>query len=107
MLTEASLGDIRLPVRIVVGSADHTAPAATNATFLAARVRNAQLQLMNGAGHYTFVAECEPAGNVTFPEICHELPQINRGTMHRLAANDAIRFFDRVLVRAREREAVK
>ena len=107
MFTEASLRTVRLPVRIVVGSADHTAPAATNGKFLAARLSNARLRLVSGAGHYTFVGECEPAGAANFPELCHELPQVDRGAMHRLVADDAVRFFDRVLARARGRAPVR
>lgn len=94
MLTEASLSAIRLPVRIVVGSADHTAPATTNGQYLATRIPGAQFRLLNGAGHYTFIAECMPAGTVNFPDLCREPAEADRGAMHRLVAEDAVRFFD-------------
>jgi predicted dienelactone hydrolase len=100
MFTEASLREIRLPVRIVVGDADHTAPAATNGEYLAARIRGAQFWLVPGAGHYTFIADCEAAGKTTLPQLCHEAPHIDRDAIHRLVAADAERFFNRVLTHA-------
>jgi predicted dienelactone hydrolase len=97
MLTEASLRAIQLPVRIVVGSADNTAPAATNGRYLAAQIRGAQFRLVTGASHYTFVGECEAAGAVEFPELCRELPGVERGAMHRLVTEDALAFFNGAL----------
>ena len=97
MLTEASLSAIRTPVRVVVGTDDHTAPAATNGRYLAARIPGAQLRLLRGVGHYTFIAECAPAGSVRFPELCQEPTAVGRGAVHRLVAADAVRFFDGVL----------
>lgn len=96
MLTEASLAGIRIPVRIVVSTDDHTAPASTNGQYLAGRIPGAQLRLLTGAGHYTFIAECTPAGTAKFPELCQE-SATDRGAMHRLVATDAMRFFDSLL----------
>lgn len=99
MFTEASLSAIRLPVRIVVGNADHTAPATTNGQYLATRIPGAQFRLLSGAGHYTFIAECTPAGTASFPHLCQEPAEIDRGGIHRLVAEDAVRFFNVVLRR--------
>ena len=96
MLTEASLSRIRIPVRIVVGTDDHTAPANTNGQYLAARIPGAQLRLLTGAGHYNFIAECTAAGTVKFPELCRA-SAADRGAMHRLVETDAVRFFNAVL----------
>ena len=100
MFTETSLRAIRLPVRIVVGNADHTAPAGTNGEYLAARIRGAQFRLVTGASHYTFLAECGAAGKANFPQLCHELPHVDRDAIHRIVAADAISFFNRVLTPA-------
>lgn len=103
MFTEAGLHEIRLPVRIVVGDVDHTAPAATNGEYLAPRIPGAQIRLVYGAGYYTFLADCEVADKTTFPRLCHELPDVDRDAMHRIVAADAIGFFNRVLARASTR----
>src|SRR5262245_49942895 len=97
MLTDASLSAIRIHVRIVVGTDDHTAPATTNGQYMAARIPDVQIRLLNGAGHYTFIAECAPAGRMQFPQLCQDSPGVDRGAMHRLVAADAVRFFNVVL----------
>ncbi len=40
-------------------------------------------------------------------ELCNELPHVDRGAMHRLVADDAVRFFDQVLPRALGRAPVQ
>jgi len=99
MLTDESLSAIRIPVRVVVGSDDHTAPAATNARYLAARIPGARLRVLPRVGHYTFVAECTPSGVATLAELCEESPGNDRGVTHRVVASDALRFFDGVFRR--------
>ena len=99
MLIDESLTAIRLPVRIVVGSADRTAPAATNGQYLARRIPGATFELVPAAGHYTFLADCEPAGRAQRPDLCQDSPSVDRDAIHRRVAADALTFFNGVLQR--------
>jgi predicted dienelactone hydrolase len=99
MLSKASLAAIRLPVRIVVGSADRTAPAATNGHYLSQRISGATFELVSGAGHYTFLADCEAAGLAQRPDLCQESPSIDRAAIHHRVATDAVTFFNRFVQR--------
>jgi predicted dienelactone hydrolase len=95
MLTDESLDGIRLPVRIVVGSADRSAPPATNGQYMARRIPGATFELIPDAGHYTFLAECEPAGQAQRPDLCQDSFTIDRAEIHRRVAADALTFFTR------------
>jgi predicted dienelactone hydrolase len=99
MLTDASLTAIWLPIRIVVGSADRTAAATTNGQYLARRVTGATFELVPGAGHYTFLADCEPAGRAQRADLCQDSPTVDRAAIHSHVASDALAFFSRVLHR--------
>jgi predicted dienelactone hydrolase len=96
---DASLATIRVPVRIVVGDADKSVPPANNAQRLARRIPGAQLQLLPGVTHYTFLAECGAAGVAQRPDLCTDSPTVDRGAIHRAVASDAVSFFDRVFKR--------
>lgn len=93
-LTDASLRNIEIPVRIVVGAHDSTTPAATNAQRIAALIPGAQLSVLDRVGHYSFLAECEPAGKRRRPDLCTEEPGVDRADVHRTVAEDAVKFFD-------------
>ena len=99
MLTVESLAAIRLLVRIVVGSADGTAPPATNAQHMARHIPGATLELVPGARHYTFLAACEPAGHAERPDLCQDSSTVDRVAIHHEVAADALTFFRRVLQR--------
>lgn len=99
MLTDESLAAIRTPVRIVVGSVDRTAPAASNGEYLARHIPGATFELVPAAGHYTFLADCEPAGRAQRPDLCQDSTSADRDAIHRRIAADARTFFDRVLQR--------
>lgn len=96
MFTAASLSAIRVPVRIVVGRDDRTAPAVTNGQYLANHIPGAQFRLLSGAGHYTFLAECAPAGKTQRPDLCQDSPAVDRAAMHQSVAADAVTFFSQV-----------
>ena len=95
-LTPDSLGAIEVPVRVIVGAADRTAPAATNAQRVAELVPGARLSVLNGIGHYTFLAECAAAGNKQRQDLCHEDSGVDRQAAHRTVAAEAVNFFNQI-----------
>jgi predicted dienelactone hydrolase len=96
-LTSASLETVAVPIRVVVGDRDRTAPTAANAQRIAELVPGAQLSVLRGVGHYTFLAECLPAGVSALPSLCHEEAGVERAAIHREVSADAVAFFDRNL----------
>jgi predicted dienelactone hydrolase len=96
-LTSASLATVAVPVRVVVGDQDRTAPTPANARRIAELVPGAQLSVLRGVGHYTFLAECLPAGVSGLPSLCHEDVGVDRAAVHREVSADAVAFFDRSL----------
>jgi predicted dienelactone hydrolase len=79
-LTDESLGTIDVPVRIIVGTHDTT-----------------ELSVLQGVGHYTFLAACESAGARDRPLLCHEEPGVDRADVHRRVAVEAVAFFGDIL----------
>jgi predicted dienelactone hydrolase len=94
--TPESLRGIHVPMLVLAGDADRTAPVATNAAHLADGVPGASLVHM-GAGHYTFLAECTPAGRERLGDLCADPPGVDRAAAHRDAADRAVAFFNRTL----------
>lgn len=99
MFTEPSLLSMRLPVRIVVGTADQSATTRTNGMHAAERIPGAGFRLVENAGHYTFLAECTDLGRARLPDLCADAPGIERRTIHDEVAADAIQFFDEFIHR--------
>ncbi len=96
-LTSASLARIAVPIRVVVGDQDQTAPAATNARRISELAPGARLSLLPGVSHYTFLAECLPAGTSALPTLCREQSGVDRAAVHREVSADAVAFFDSTL----------
>ena len=89
-----SLKRLRPPVRILLGDADKVAPPATNGEVAAALIPGAKLTALPHVGHYDFLAECTPAGDVTVPVCPTEVP---RTATHKTAIDEALAFFDATL----------
>ena len=96
-LTKQSLEQISVPTLILVGDRDSTAPAASNASRLAALIPGARLTVLPGVGHYTFLAECGIAGRVAASLICVDEADVSRRDIHQRVAEDAREFFDATL----------
>jgi predicted dienelactone hydrolase len=92
-LTRDSLGEITVPVQIVVGDGDTVAPPATNAALLASLIPKARLTTMPGVGHYTFLADCNSQGRSTLP-ICRDALGVERAETHAWANRLAVAFFE-------------
>ena len=71
--------------------------APTNAERVSKVVPRARLQVLPGVGHYTFLAECLPAGVSARPDLCHEEPGVDRAQVHRAVSADAVAFFGQAL----------
>lgn len=55
-----SLGNISIPVSLMAGDADVTVPVDTNVRRVAKMLPKADLLLVPGASHYTFMDTCLP-----------------------------------------------
>ena len=96
-LTTGSLSEVSVPTRIVVGTEDRTAPSATNGKRISDTIPGAQLLALDGAGHYSFLAECTASGRRERADLCEEEPGTERGDIHRRVEADAVAFFDGAL----------
>ena len=96
-LTSASLSEVSVPMRIVVGAEDRTTPVATNAKRISGMIPGAQLLVLERVGHYSLLAECTASGMKQRTDLCHEESGVERANVHRRVAADAEAFFDSVL----------
>lgn len=97
VLTPESLRAIRLPVAVVVGSADTIAPPAENADLVRKGVRGARETVLPGVGHYTFLDVCTAAGKQQLAMYCVDGPGVDRDAVHMQVDGMAVQFFDRAL----------
>jgi predicted dienelactone hydrolase len=88
-----SFADVTIPVSLIAGEADVTAPVATNIHRIAGLMPKAQVEMVPGASHYTFLDTCLPEVVARLAGICRDGPGIDRDAVHALAADRAIRFF--------------
>ncbi len=95
----ASLREIRIPVAVLVGSADPVAVPATNAEVFARTIPGARLMVLPGVQHYDFLSECSPYGMAQAPAYCADPPGTARARTHAMAVAAALRFFDDTLGR--------
>lgn len=94
-LTPESLATITVPVRIVVGESDTSAPPDAIAQYIASYIPQANLTILPGAvAHYTFLAEATPHGKKILPDITIDAPDVDRAAIHRTVGQWAVEFFD-------------
>ena len=94
--TPESLHGIRVPVEVVVGSADPIAPAATNASLIKANVRGSRETILPNVAHYTFLDICAPAGKEALVAYCTESAGVDRAAVHQQVGELANQFFAHV-----------
>ncbi|NYH27875.1 alpha/beta hydrolase family protein [Paraburkholderia bryophila] len=92
-LTAESLAAIAIPVSLVAGGDDVTAPVDTNIERIAASMPKASVTLVPGAWHYTFLDTCLPAVAKRLAHICRDNPGVDRDAVHAKTAAQAIDFF--------------
>lgn len=92
-LNEQSLTRIDVPIRLIAGTADVTAPPPTNILHISKFLPHAQVDMIDGATHSTFLDTCLPAAMNALAAICEEAPGVNRDAVHSLAIEQALDFF--------------
>jgi predicted dienelactone hydrolase len=96
-LTPESLHAMRIPVHIVVGSADPIATPADNANYIRAHIRGAGETVLPNVVHYTFLNTCGPAGKQQLGVFCEDPAGVDRDAVHAQVGELAVGFFDRAL----------
>jgi predicted dienelactone hydrolase len=91
------LSPIVIPVKIIVGEEDRTAPAAANASYLAKHITGAELTILEKVGHYTFLGEATETGKRELPTFCLDAPGVSRVCTHRIVSAWARDFFEKHL----------
>ena len=100
----AGLRQLQVPTYITVGAGDTQAPPRDNAEFAARHVPRAELYVIPGrVDHDIFVNECNEDGKNEFPQACIDAPGVDRGRIHALIAEAALRFFDASLNVSRDK----
>ncbi|MFM0075124.1 peptidase [Paraburkholderia sediminicola] len=88
-----SFADVSIPVSLLAGEADVTAPVDTNIHRIAGFMPSATITMVPGASHYTFLDTCLPAGVEHLATICKDNPGVDRDAIHAQTAQRAIDFF--------------
>lgn len=96
-----SLGKIGVPVKIVVGSRDDQAVPKENAIPVAGRIPGAELAIVEGAGHYTFLCEGSFKGKLVDSMHLADPSGVDRAKIHERVGNEACEFFDKSMGKAR------
>lgn len=91
-LTAGSLARLPVPAEIVVGEADVTTPAATNAALVASLIRGSKLTVLPSVTHYTFLDPCDDKGRQVL-DICRDPAPTDRAAVHRQVGEMAATFF--------------
>jgi predicted dienelactone hydrolase len=93
--TQRNLAPVHIPVQIVVGDADDTAPPTTNAVHYAKLIKGAKLTVLPHVGHSTFGSECTQLGKKELPS-CHDAPDVDRTAIHAQEDQQVLTFFEGV-----------
>ncbi|AXL49479.1 peptidase [Paraburkholderia caffeinilytica] len=88
-----SFADVAIPVSLLAGEADVTAPVDTNIHRIAGFMPKARVTMVPGAAHYTFLDTCLPAGVERLATLCKDNPGVDRDAVHAQTAQRAIDFF--------------
>lgn len=96
-LTTKSMNNIKIPVKLIVGSLDDQAVPEYNAEIVAAAIPNAELEILPNVIHYTFLSTCTAEGKKYVKDLCNDPVGINRDAVHNSTANDALLFFNKSL----------
>ena len=96
-LTPDSLRGMKVPVFIVVGSADPIAPPKENADLIRAHDHRARETVLPNVAHYTFLDTCAAEGKKQLDVFCADPPGVDREAVHTEVGDMAVSFFDREL----------
>ncbi|HXS14093.1 MAG TPA: hypothetical protein VN734_15440 [Acidobacteriaceae bacterium] len=96
-LTPESLHAMKVPVFMVVGSADPMAPPKDNADLIRAHDRRARETVLPNVAHYTFLDTCTAVGKQQLGVFCDDPSGVDREAVHTEVEEMAVGFFDREL----------
>lgn len=89
--TPNSLAEIAVPVTVLAGEADREAPIEPCAMWLAERLPRCKLHSLGAhVGHYTLLCAGTEAGRKLEPELCIDLPGVDRQEVHKSAVQLAL-----------------
>jgi predicted dienelactone hydrolase len=90
---QASFTDVHIPVSLLAGTEDATAPVQTNIQRISSLLPNATVHMVPGASHYTFLDTCLPGMADRIPGECKDGAGVDRDTVHAQAVEQAFAFF--------------
>ena len=96
-LTPQSLTAIDIPVALLAGAADAIVPVSTNIERMKGFLPGAEMSLLPGAGHYTFLDLCEPAAAPQLGGLCQDGPGVDRAAIHTATVERVRAFFAKTL----------
>lgn len=99
VLTKASLSEIHVPVRVIVGSNDDQTVPDINAKPISKSIPNAMLDVLPNVTHYTFLPSCNLIGRLFARQFCIDPTGIDRDATHIEVGSFAVQFFDETLER--------
>jgi predicted dienelactone hydrolase len=68
--TKGGLKEANVPILIIVGDKDRVTPQKENAEFYAKGIKGAELLVIDGAEHFTFMNKCSAIGFQITPNLC-------------------------------------
>lgn len=99
-----ALADVTMPVQIWSGAIDDSVPHDTNGANIAAHLPNApEVHVVENAGHFTFLVECDPRLKEIKPKIwnrlCVDADGFDRAAFHTTFNQEIVEFFNAALMR--------
>ncbi|NML35052.1 alpha/beta hydrolase family protein [Paraburkholderia antibiotica] len=88
-----AFAEVTIPVALLAGEADVTAPVNTNIHRIAGFMPRASVTMVPGASHYTFMDVCEAAVIERLATICRDGPGVDRDAVHAQTAVQVRDFF--------------
>ncbi|MDH3666311.1 MAG: prolyl oligopeptidase family serine peptidase [Paracoccaceae bacterium] len=98
-----ALADVTLPVQIWSGAIDDSVPHETNGANIAANLPNTpEVHVVENAGHFAFLVECDPRLKEIKPKIwnrlCVDVDGFDRAAFHKAFNQKIVEFFDAALM---------
>lgn len=85
------LAKVRVPVQLWGGTDDETVPWATNTGLVAKLLPQAEVHLVGGASHHSFLTPC---GLIAPRQLCKDSKGFNRAAFHDAFNQSIVKFFD-------------
>ena len=92
-MTKESLAAVKVPVRLMVGSADVQAVPSQSVEPIARQVPGASLEVIPSASHYIFAPLCNETGLRYVKDLCVDGGGVDRASVHQQVITEALAFF--------------